>query len=222
MRSVAITKEPHSNLPGTCLKPRTNGPTQHLPLCQEALSRILRGCFWVHRLSPGLAIFTEDTGAGLREGRAPGDSARGQRPAGQATAQHRCRGAGTQLLTFQDVPPLQLLHGRSLAEPSAEKHQNHTVHHGGPCEVHLARGPRSRRWLVHPSRSLPKSCRREGGLWWRPLASRSSQTSPWEGGPRCQGALGGAGEAQAPPLQGRLMFRSAPSLAVLRVPEGRV
>lgn len=85
-----------------------------------------------------------------------------------------------------------------------------------------SRGLRGRRWLVQPSRSLPTSCRREGDLWWWPLASRSSQTSPWEGGPRCQGALGGAGEAQAPPRQGRLpMSRSAPSLTVLRVLEGR-
>lgn len=141
-------------------------------------------------------------GAGMREGRAPGDSTRGQRPAGPATAQHRCRGAGTQLLTFQDVPPLQLLHGRSLAEPSAEKHQNHIVHHGGPCKVHLARGPRGRRWLVHPSRSLPKSCRREGDLWWRPLASRSVRPPHGREVPAVKGRWGERGRHRRPLSRG--------------------
>ncbi len=32
-------------------------------------------------------------------------------------------------LTFQDVPTLQLLHIRSLAQPPAEKHQNHVLNH---------------------------------------------------------------------------------------------
>ncbi|KAK7814249.1 hypothetical protein U0070_000565, partial [Myodes glareolus] len=35
------------------------------------------------------------------------------------------------LLTFQDIPSLQLLHGWSLAQPSAEKHQDYVLHHGG-------------------------------------------------------------------------------------------
>lgn len=32
------------------------------------------------------------------------------------------RSQGSQLLTFQDISSLQFLHGRSLAQPSAEKH----------------------------------------------------------------------------------------------------
>lgn len=32
-------------------------------------------------------------------------------------------------LTFQNVPTLQLLHIRSLAQPPAEKHQNHVLNH---------------------------------------------------------------------------------------------
>lgn len=35
------------------------------------------------------------------------------------------------LLTFQDISSLQLLHGWSLAQPSAEKHQDYVLHHGG-------------------------------------------------------------------------------------------
>lgn len=41
-------------------------------------------------------------------------------------------------LTFQDVPTLQLLHIRSLAQPPAEKHQNHVLNHcdfSWPCPV---------------------------------------------------------------------------------------
>ncbi len=39
-------------------------------------------------------------------------------------------------LTFQDVPALQLLHVRSLAQPPAEKHQNHVLNHFDfPCPI---------------------------------------------------------------------------------------
>lgn len=56
--------------------------------------------------------------------------------AGQPQFSTRADG-GHQLLTFQDVPPLQLLHGRSLAQPSAEKHQNYVLHHGGCLRIPL-------------------------------------------------------------------------------------
>lgn len=45
-------------------------------------------------------------------------------------------------LTLQDVAALQLLHVRSLAQPPAEKHQNHVLNHvDSPPPPRLASKP---------------------------------------------------------------------------------
>lgn len=77
-------------------------------------------------------------------------------------------------LTFQDVPALQLLHIGSLAQPPAEKHQNHVLYHfssllcptgrglaADPCPIPLTPAPvsslRSYVSISHPNRGCAAS-----------------------------------------------------------------
>lgn len=117
-----------------------------------------------------------------------------------ATAPHTCvRGhqGHRQLLTFQDVSPLQLLHGRSLAQPSAEKHQNYILHHGGRLRIPpVSAGSQG---AGVPLKITPQQLQEEGVLCWPPLPGRSSQDSLWEGGPPLsQGSGGGSAGNPSP------------------------
>lgn len=103
---------------------------------------------------------------------------------------------GPPLLTFQDISSLQFLHRGSLAQSSAEKHQNYILHHGG-CQRIASRVCEGPRWLAHPLKiASQKTGAGEVEGWGalrrrQPLAGKSSPTPAQEGrGPLSPGGWG--------------------------------